>query len=155
MTDSTSVEFTSDIDHLRIDHYVPNALWDLVDFNVQSINTTDRYIFFYDNDEQNQTILQNVDTSFSVVLKRKPLYFMMNSIFPTLILNCITIFSYALPFSIQISLCNKRFLLKYNHTRLITQLCNKSNIEVHELMTKSLITSVIWLARVLYIKFWV
>ncbi len=42
--------------------------------------------------------------SIQLYLKRKSLFFMFNGIFACFVLNCVTLLSFALPFSSQISL---------------------------------------------------
>lgn len=101
MTDNSKVTFASGVKNLDIDSYMPHALWDLTEINVGRIYNSNRYSFL---NELYNTSYVNEDLSFGVVLKRKPLYFMMNNIFPSLILNCITLFAFALPFPVQIGL---------------------------------------------------
>ena len=103
MTDSTRVNFDTYVKNLDDAYLIPNPVWTLKEWNVGSVKTTERYIF---KNEFNSSVSNyfNEDMKFKFIMERRPLYFMMNNIFPALILNCITLLSYALPFSIQIGL---------------------------------------------------
>ncbi len=63
----------------------------------------DRFYFYYPD-----YLIQEV--IFQVELKRRPLYFMINLIFPCLVLNVITILSFYVPFIPQMSMCMSCFL---------------------------------------------
>jgi hypothetical protein len=78
-------------------NYVPNTLWDLKSINSSSAKPIDRFQYYYPDYNIDQTV-------YTITLKRRPLYFMMNSIFPCLILNIITLLSFALPFIQQMAL---------------------------------------------------
>ena len=116
MSNKNRTDFDSKKD-ITIDSYVSNALWDLSSTSVTSISTQERYSFYnsdvakYDNEKY-----ENEDYSFTMILRRRPLYFMMNNIFPTLILNCITLLAFSLPFTSQIGLC-KKLLNSFNFFR--------------------------------------
>ncbi len=79
------------------DNYVENTLWDLQNVSNSSASPVDRFQYYYQGYAIDQTI-------YEITLKRRPLYFMINSIFPCLVLNIITILSFALPFVPQMSL---------------------------------------------------
>jgi hypothetical protein len=78
-------------------NYVPNSLWDLKAINNYSATPIDRFQYYYPTYAIDQTI-------YEIVVKRRPLYFMMNSIFPCLVLNIITLLAFALPFANQMAL---------------------------------------------------
>ena len=81
------------------DTYIQNSLWDLKAMEVKTILSSDRY-FDYTRSSQTE------DISINLILKRKPLYFMVNNIFPCLILNSVTLIAFSLPFALQIGLSN-------------------------------------------------
>ena len=108
MTDSSDIDFKSK--DFSTDSYVPNSLWDVSSTSVAIISTVDRYRFYNLYVSQKYTY-ENEDFSFNIILKRKPLYFMVNNIFPTLILNCITLLAYSLPFASQVGLCKIKYLI--------------------------------------------
>ena len=85
---------------IDISRYSEHPLWRLNRTDVISFNSSDRVPF---EDTYNAVI------SIKLYLQRKPLFFMMNGIFACLILNCVTLLSYALPFGSQIGLCKSSF----------------------------------------------
>ena len=93
--------FYSDESDFDTSGYIPHSLWKLDDKSVIDINSTDRYL---DSDVYTEDVI------FSFKLKRLPLYFMMNNIFPSLILNCVTLLAYSLPFATQIGLSMTTFM---------------------------------------------
>ena len=102
MTDASKVEFDSKNQNTRIDSYITNKDWSLISLNFSSIVTKERYTFY--NDPENGFVYKNDDILFTVTLKRISLYFMVNDIFPTLILNLITLLAYAIPYPQQLLL---------------------------------------------------
>ncbi|CAF1352425.1 unnamed protein product [Rotaria sp. Silwood1] len=76
--------------------YSEHPLWKLNGTDLVVIEAADRAPF---EDTYNAII------SIQLYLERKPLFFMMNGIFACLILNFVTLLSYALPFAPQIGLC--------------------------------------------------
>lgn len=76
--------------------YNEHPIWQLNGTSMAEVHSSDRSPF---EDTYNSII------SVELYLKRKPLFFMMNGIFACLILNCVTLVSYALPFGSQIGLC--------------------------------------------------
>ena len=88
--------------------YIENSLWALTNSNMTELVSSDRY-FDYD------TEIFTEDLSINFVLKRKPLYFMINNIFPSMILNCVTLLAFTLPFATQIGLSISQNLLFIKH----------------------------------------
>jgi hypothetical protein len=89
-------------DSLVVDtsEYSEHALWQLNKIDLVVTHATDRVP--YEN-------TYNDIISIQLYLQRKPLFFIMNGIFACLILNCVTLLSYTLAFSSQISLCKNIF----------------------------------------------
>ncbi|CAF4058260.1 unnamed protein product [Rotaria sp. Silwood2] len=81
---------------IDISEYSEHPLWKLNGTDMVVIQASDRAPF---EDTYNAVI------SIQLYLERKPLFFMMNGIFACLILNCVMLLSYALPFASQIGLC--------------------------------------------------
>ena len=81
------------------DDFLPNLVWELVENKISIINSTSR--FFGSSGYSN-------DLNFVLKIKRKPLYYMINNVYPCLILNMVTLITFFLPFSLQATLC------KYN-----------------------------------------
>ncbi|CAF3192520.1 unnamed protein product [Rotaria sp. Silwood2] len=86
---------------IDISGYSEHPLWQLNGTDIIVINATDRAPF---EDTYNAVI------SIQLYLKRKPLFFIMNGIFACLILNFVTLLSYALSFVAQVALCMTCFM---------------------------------------------
>ncbi|CAF1025637.1 unnamed protein product [Rotaria sp. Silwood1] len=80
--------------------YSEHPLWKLSGTDLDITDAADRAPF-------ENTV--NPIISIQLFLQRKPLFFMMNGIFACLILNCVTLLSYPLPFATQIGLCKNIF----------------------------------------------
>ena len=78
--------------------YNEHPLWKLDRTDMIVIEASDRTPFEY---------TYNNVICIQLFLQRKSLFFMMNGIFACLVLNCVTLLSYALPFVIQINLSKK------------------------------------------------
>jgi hypothetical protein len=81
---------------IDIDEYNEHAQWKLEKTNIEVIEAEDRAPF---------ELTENAVISIQLYLRRKPLFFMLNGIFACFILNCVTLLSFTLPFTAQISLC--------------------------------------------------
>ena len=97
--DDINIVIDEDLDIGSTDDLTPNLVWDLVDYDLFLINSTSR--FFGSSGYSN-------DLNFILIIKRKPLYYMINNVYPCLILNMVTLITFFLPFSLQATLC------KYN-----------------------------------------
>ena len=97
--DDINIVIDEDLDIGSTDDLTPNLVWDLVDYDLFLINSTSR--FFGSSGYSNDLI-------FLLKIKRKPLYYMINNVYPCLILNMVTLITFFLPFSLQATLC------KYN-----------------------------------------
>ncbi|CAF1376450.1 unnamed protein product [Adineta ricciae] len=86
---------------IDISNYIEHPLWKLKSVSMDVIRTSDRSLF---EDTYNDVI------SIQLFLQRKPLYYIMNGIFTCLILNCVTLLAFALPFGSQIGLCMTCFM---------------------------------------------
>lgn len=94
---SNRIEYTDNsTEVIDISAFSQHPLWTLEKTDMTVIYASDRVPF---EDGVNTVI------SIQLYLKRKPLYFMMNGIFACLVLNCVTLLSYALPFGSQVGLC--------------------------------------------------
>ena len=100
MNDIDKLNFDSNEAEIDISSYITNSFWDLKDKFVEKSNTSERHFFI----RSNKTKSYSDDMAFALILKRKSIYFMVNSLLPSLILNFLTILAYALPFHDQIGL---------------------------------------------------
>jgi hypothetical protein len=82
--------------------YIKNPLWKLktVDSIIQNSTRVSK-----------EYIIEEV--SFLATIERQPLYYMINNVYPCLILNMVTLVTYFLPFTLQASLS------KYLHNLII------------------------------------
>ena len=87
------------ITEFSLDDYTENAVWNLVSTNIDLKKTEKRLPSFLKN---NNLSIDQIDFKFKI--KRRPLYFMVNGIFPCLLLNILTILFFFLPYSSQVGL---------------------------------------------------
>jgi hypothetical protein len=85
---------------ISISEYTENPLW--------ALNGTDMIIYHAADRTPFEETFNDV-ISIQLYIQRKPLFFMMNGIFACLVLNCVTLIAYALPFATQINLCKNSF----------------------------------------------
>ena len=85
---------------IDLSEYSEHPVWQLNTVNMVVFHAEDRSPYEY---------TYNDVISIQLYLQRKPLYFIMNGIFACLVLNCVTLLSFILPFATQISLCKNRF----------------------------------------------
>ena len=115
MHDRETIDFTESEDGIEIDDssYINHPIWNLNTINVTSINSDERLGTFLTDEKD--TFSEDISIQF--VLKRRPLYFMINNIFPCLVLNCVTLLAFTLPFGSQIGLSKLLFKI------LIVDIC--------------------------------
>ncbi|CAF3370562.1 unnamed protein product [Rotaria socialis] len=103
--------------------YSEHPLWALNGTDLAIIRTEDRSPF---EDTSNDVL------AIQLYLEKKPLYFMMSGIFAGLVLNCVTLLAYTLPYGSQIGLCQIFFNIIsnfYKQTR-VENLDEKADIKV-------------------------
>ncbi|CAF3547015.1 unnamed protein product [Rotaria sp. Silwood1] len=86
---------------IDISGYSEHPLWKLKGTDLIVIHASDRVPF---ENTYNDVI------SIQLYLQRKPTFFILNGIFACLILNCVTLLSFTLPFGSQIGLCMTCFM---------------------------------------------
>lgn len=84
--------------------YIPHPNWRLITVEEASFFTGLRTHY---DPRANDTF--NKDAWFDLIIKRIPAYYMINNIYPSLILNLVILFAFSLPFASQITL-GKLFL---------------------------------------------
>ena len=97
----TRVSFDIPNDNIDLTDFTVNSIWKLASTNLLDKVGGDRVDF---EDSSNSEI------SFVLHLERKPLYYMMNSVFPCLILNMVTLLTFFMPFGNQVGLCMTGFM---------------------------------------------
>jgi hypothetical protein len=95
-------------------NYIPNTIWTLVEVNTTVTLPFARFQYYFPS-------YTSYVASYNIKLKRRPLYFMMSSVFPSLVLNLITVLSFALPFASQIALGKHFYLNKLVTTKTFSQ----------------------------------
>ena len=100
-------------DVIDISGYTEHPLWKLNGTDLVVIHAGDRVPF----EESFNAVI-----SIQLYLQRKPLFFMMNGIFACLILNCVTLLSFTLPFGSQIGLCKYLLLVSFTSSRVTSQM---------------------------------
>lgn len=81
---------------IDISGYTEHPLWQLVNTDMIVYEAEDRAPF--------EATSNNV-ISIQLYLRRKPSYFILNGIFACLVLNCVILIAFTLPFATQINLC--------------------------------------------------
>ena len=135
MNDDDRITFKNDGDesviNLDLDSYIKHPIWELKTINYFSKTDESRFSLanndwtYYDNilDDFSEELremsysqfqLSSTDIGFELVLKRNPLYIMINGILPSFILNCVILIAFGLPFSSQVGLC-KMIKIRFIH----------------------------------------
>ena len=78
---------------LNASGFVENSVWSLQNQNV-----------FVENTSRLSSQNLSSDIYFQVTIERKPMYYLLNNVYPCLILNIITLFTFKFPFPIQATL---------------------------------------------------
>lgn len=95
--DVTRIDFVTDTKYDdSLIEYIKNPIWKLLMIDCSIIQTNTRI-------QPNLNYKQN-EIKYSMTLKRLPLYYMINNIYPSLILNIVVLLSFALPFVLQVTL---------------------------------------------------
>jgi hypothetical protein len=103
----TNGELTVDEYFPEISYYTPNPTWNLNKFSVDVRNESlQRFSYFFTEDPY-----QNIVGTLSIT--RRPLFFMLNGVFPNFILNVITLLAFGLPTAPQFGLSNQYYLFYY------------------------------------------
>jgi hypothetical protein len=94
-------------DALETKYYKENSIWSLVgvDYRMKEDDSRwslEKFVF--------KTNASIIVTEIEISLKRKPLYVMVNGVFPCLVLNIVTLVAYFLASDTQINLCMTCFL---------------------------------------------
>lgn len=76
---------------------MPHLIWDQISYESYIINKTSRF----QHDEH-----ASKDFYQELIIKRKPLYYMINNVYPYLVINLVNLISFFLPFALQASISN-------------------------------------------------
>jgi len=108
--DIDRLNLTAEIDTDHFEDATPNPIWSYSELNIFETYTNFRSPAFKDNSTENDFI--NNDMYFNLIISRKPLYYMLNNIYPCFILNLVTLLTFFLPFASQIGISIIFFLEK-------------------------------------------
>ena len=97
--DDTRINIILGSENIKTNDYSENSVWKLVNSSVALLKTKQRVPSFL---SKYGIKIEEIQFTFNIV--RRPLYFMINGIFPCLILNCLTLLFFFLPYTAQISL---------------------------------------------------
>ena len=112
MHDKETIDFTGNDSEFEIDNssYIDHPVWVLDKIDREFILSTERFMLAED-----EGLIFSEDISIQFLLRRRPLYFMINNIFPCLVLNCVTLLAFTLPFGSQIGLSKMFSFIKKFH----------------------------------------
>jgi hypothetical protein len=86
--------------------YTNHSIWKLISIESKTITNNNRYSLINSQFSKNGLIeIKAEDVNFVLTFKRNPLYIMINGIFPCLILNCIILIAFSIPYAQQVNLC--------------------------------------------------
>lgn len=84
--------------------YISNPIWSVKSTNVSVMNVGLRFL----------NLLTATDFFFNLTLQREPSYYIYNTVYPSLILNCVTLIAFFISFELQASLSKKYNLYERN-----------------------------------------
>lgn len=79
----------------------PNSIWE-IEKHEYDVNSTDDRVY---HGNENSTIDR---LTYTLHLKRKSLYYILNAILPSVILNLVILLAFCFPFSDQLNICKTR-----------------------------------------------
>ncbi len=124
MNDLSQIVFANGYDEkLDTKNYINHPIWDLKEVTIKSIFDFSRfqsinydwgdfklilqdYPNLLDDLKRDEFIFGSKDLSFNLIIKRNPLYIMVNGILPSFVLNCVVLIAFALPFTTQVGFCS-------------------------------------------------
>ena len=101
--------FDNNPNSIDTENYIENGLWALKSIKLNKTLMKKQTASFDIIESKNSNDYLSEYVGYEFVLKRKPLFFMVNSIYPMLVLNLINLATHFLPFGYQIGLCKHYF----------------------------------------------
>jgi hypothetical protein len=99
-------DFDSHDSEVSLEFYHENLIWDLISVEKTSNRVRDRFSYYFSDYH-----MENVN--FELLIHRRPLYFMINNIFPCLVLNLLTLLAYGLPTAPQFTISIQFWILSF------------------------------------------
>jgi hypothetical protein len=100
--DTTELRWVVDMGQVLSKNFVRSPVWVIT--NVTQVKIPSENRFYLLNIDTNKTYKVN-EIYYTFTIQRKPMYIMMNGIFPCFLLNLVILLAFALPFATQIGLC--------------------------------------------------
>jgi hypothetical protein len=96
----TGSEFNTAEQAAEVSYYTPNPTWNLDNFSVSERDEKEQRFSYLLAKEAYKNVVGTLS------ITRRPLYFMVNGVFPNLILNILTLLAFGLPTASQFALSN-------------------------------------------------
>ena len=93
--DEDRIKLESDVNNDSLKDFIYNPIWELKAINDSEFESKFRFL---------GQDLGNSDVVFYFILKRRSAYYIINNIYPCLILNIVSLLSFRLPFASQVTL---------------------------------------------------
>lgn len=107
--DLSKLNLISDINNYTLVDYTENSIWNLISYNACTeivVSRTPGNLYAVTSEQ----VYGNEDLIVSFTIKRRSLNYLINNIYPPLILNIVNLAAFILPFSSQVSICLSLFL---------------------------------------------
>lgn len=98
-------EVETNLTYSNTNNYIRHPIWELKSFEYKDLFDTSRFDIANDDLKNYDMSLVANDIGYYLILKRNSLYIMINGIFPCLVLNCVILIAFSLPFNSQVGLC--------------------------------------------------
>ena len=109
--DSSRINFASKYSEIDYANIIENKIWTLKSVHISEVISKRRFALN----------MSAVDVTFSFVLTRRPMNFMLSDIFPTLIISAVTLVSFFFPYGQQCAVSKLNFFfILLSFSRLIT-----------------------------------
>ena len=106
--DSSRFSFKSLQSVIDLSEYTPNPLWNLISVKKMDVSAKSRFV----NKPKEGLVLKGQSLSFIVKVQRLPLIYILNNVFPCLILNAVIQLAFFMPFAQQGGLGKYLIILK-------------------------------------------
>jgi len=99
-------EFNFETMNVTTASYSNHSIWRLVSIQSRTQTNNNRFSLINTRFSKNNLIkIKAEDVNFVLKFERIPLYIMINGIFPCLILNCVILIAFSIPYAQQVALC--------------------------------------------------
>ena len=102
-SDASRFSFRGNSTVFDFPQYVPNPLWKLTDVKIMNIKSVSRF----------GKQMEGNDLKFTLQIERLPMIYLLNNLFPCLILNVIILAVFFIPYAPQVAI-SKKFKLSFH-----------------------------------------